>query len=209
MNYAKLNKGVIEFAPTTVKLEFEGGYNTRPITQEELIEQGYKPCIPANKPATDVYHYAQLSYEETADSINEVYTVVSKSDDEIIAYNQQWFFENFLKVGDVFEDLNYYVAKHTSDSKGHSYTLQTDVDSLVFALTPIPTGEYDENGQPIIIYPLKETGLTITTQPDFKQPFTADYINSLTIKVTDLNVISGIVMWLKNDFSERLLPSVL
>ena len=80
MKYAKLENGVLTFAPKN-----KGSIINYNLNTEQMLKDGYKPFVEAEKENGKAYEY---SYEETDAEIREIVSEIIADEAEIIEYEK-------------------------------------------------------------------------------------------------------------------------
>ena len=83
--YAKLIEGILQEAPVYITVGNQHVWNA---PASEYLAQGWYPVIYTDEPETDEDHYAVASWSQESDCIRQTWTVVERSDDEEIAYDE-------------------------------------------------------------------------------------------------------------------------
>ncbi len=86
MKYAKLENGVLTFAPKN-----KGNIINYNLNIEQMTKDGYKPFVESEKELNKSYEY---SYEETENEIKEILTEILPDETEILLMENQQKIEN-------------------------------------------------------------------------------------------------------------------
>ncbi len=83
--YARLKDNGLEKAPIYITVN---GANVWNASAEDYLRLGWYPVIYTDAPETDEDHYAEASWEQESDCIRQTWTVIERSDDEEIDYDE-------------------------------------------------------------------------------------------------------------------------